>query len=105
MKRTLGIGLALLVILAPPALAGDLGALAEKTQRAIVALDHRVSMQRFGNPSDTQARTAGFLIEGGHVVTASRFVKGRRRFDLHLFGGLKARATVVGIELSEEFRR
>ncbi len=94
-----GSSLALLALLPHTAHADDSSlALAAKTQRAIVSLEHRVSMQRVGNAYDTQSRTAGFIIEGGYVVTSARFVEGRRRVDLRLYGGLRARGTVVGVD-------
>jgi serine protease Do len=98
-RTVFGLSVALLVLLSPvTASADDSQALAAKTQRAIVSLEHRVSLQRAGNAYDTQWRTAGFIIEGGYVVTTARFVEGRRRVDFRLYGGLRARGTVVGVD-------
>jgi S1-C subfamily serine protease len=91
--------LALLMPSAAQAQGKDLRRLVEGAQRAVVAINHRTGPQRGALPADTQARSAGFLIsDEGHVLSAARFVEGRRRVDLVLYGGVRARADVVGVD-------
>lgn len=93
--------------LAQPASAQHVRRLAERSQSAVVALDHRVGMGRGFNSRpnsgenlfDGQARTTGFIISSeGHVVTHARFVQGRNRIRLYFHGGAKAWAKVVGVD-------
>jgi len=92
---------------AAPANAQHVRRMAEQTQSAVVALDHRVGMgggfnnQRNSgeNLFDGQARTTGFLIStDGLVVTHARFVQGRDRIRLYFHGGAKGWAKVVGVD-------
>jgi serine protease Do len=93
--------------LAEPASAQHVRRLAEKSQSAVVALDHRVGMRGGFNRQrntgenlfDGQARTTGFVISReGHVVTHARFVQGRDRIRLYFHGGAKGWAKVLGID-------
>jgi len=98
MRTSLALALALLFPVT--ALAQSTTDIAKRAGMAIVAIEHTTgrSMRR-GNPLDSQARTAGFLISAeGHIVTGLRFVEGRRRINVRLVGGVKARADLVGTD-------
>lgn len=84
---------------AAEALQSELRAIAERAGAAVVAIQAPGAMAGSENPWDAQARASGFLIAPeGHIVTDARCVRGRRRVDVRLRGGIRATARVIGVD-------
>lgn len=83
---------------AAQALQEELRTIAERASSAVIAIQvpaRGASENRW----DAQARASGFIFSTeGHVLTDARFVRGRRRFDVRLRGGLRGTARLLGVD-------
>jgi len=78
-------------------LSEEVQGLAERVSPAIVAFEVRSRPSQGDNLGDHQARGSGFLFTPeGHILTELVSVGNRRRVPLRMFGGVRARAKVVG---------
>lgn len=83
---------------AAQALQQQLRSIAEQASDAVVAIQAPAAGGS-ENVWDAQARGSGFLtLPEGTIVTDARFVRGRRRVDVRLRGGVRAAARVVGVD-------
>jgi serine protease Do len=77
----------------------ELRSIADQASAAVVAIQVPGGLAGSENPWDAQARASGFLVAPeGHILTDARCVRGRRRVDVRLRGGLRATARVIGVD-------